>query len=572
MAKKQKNNEINIESLFNEAVREIKKEKIKSFGKGVDVLTFARDFLNVTLYPAQIIILKFLYANSRFNENLRIDDKDMEEIKKWSIDNYWITSGEFSKIKIIEEEKKICKDLVLVLGRRSGKSYLTALIAVYEAYKLLELGDPQKFYGIDSDIRILNVARNEKQAISIIFKQISKFIGRCPYFVGRIGKEKEGELYLLTDKDIEINEAIKQRDGKPLDGSIVIMAGSSNSDALRGYSCSAIIYDEMAHYVDTSGNSSAKEVYNALSRSTGTLAGKGDGRNIVISSPDLKSGFFYEHYERAKRIGSMQLFQIPAQDANPTLTEEYLKGERLKDPDTFSSEFGAEFRAFSGNAFFPPSKIDLAMTKRQSWFKTKNPIYGCEYYMHIDAASSSDNWAILIAHPEWRLNIKTNRKEMNIVEDYSEFWTPKNGEYLNEDEIMDKAILPLIKKFKIVSVSYDHMFSIPQRFKLQNNNIPNRLVSFSGRSKNEMYSTLRDYFIQEKVELCSDDIFLEGELKAILVDYTRVPPKIRKDPKNFEFPNDDLADALAGVVNSMALGPTGRIRLPRTTTAYIGRR
>jgi hypothetical protein len=369
---------------------------------------------------------------------------------------------------------------------------------------------------------------------------------------------------------VEINKQIEERGGKALEGSIVVMAGSSNSDALRGHTCSTVIYDEMAHYVDTSGNSSAKEVYNALSRSVGTLASKGDGRNITISSPDLKGGFFYEHYEKAKRNPSMQVFQIPSKDANPTLTDDYLDGEKMKDPDSFSSEFGAEFRSFSGNVFFPPAKIDLAISKKQPWLKSKTPIHGFEYYMHIDAASSSDNWAILIAHPEWRFNNQTSKREMNIVEDYSETWTPKNGEYLNEDEIMDKAVLPLIKRFKIVAVTYDHMFSIPQRLKLQSNRVPNRLVSFAGRAKNEMYSTLRDLFIQEKIELCNDDTQLEGELKSILVDYSRVPSKIAKDHKNVEFPNDDLVDSLCGVVNSISLGPTGRVKLPRIVTAYMG--
>lgn len=159
---------------------------------------------------------------------------------------------------------------------------------------------------------------------------------------------------------------------------------------------------------------------------------------------------------------------------------------------------------------------------------------------------------------------------MSIVEDYSEIWTPKNGEYLNEDDIMDSVVLPLIKKFKMVSVTYDHMFSIPQRLKLQRNGTPNRLVSFAGRAKNEMYATVRDLFIQEKIELCNDDTQLEGELKSILVDYSRVPPKIMKDRKNTQFKNDDLVDALCGVVNSISLGPTGRVKLPRIVTVHMG--
>lgn len=572
MAKKKMQDLFNPDEIFTEAVKEIKKESINKHGKTVDVLTFARSFLNVSLFPSQIVILKFLYANSRFNRELEITDDDIAEIKSWSIDQHWVFNGDNNKLDVIRDKNNSCMDLVLVLGRRSGKSFITSLISVYEAYKLLELGDPVRFYGVEADIRIINTATNKDQAQDVIFKQIKRFIKRCPYFYGRIGKETEDEIHLLTDKDIEQNKEIARTGGREMTGSVILQAGSSNSKGLRGHTAAMVVYDEMAHFFNTDGKSSSKEVYNALSRSVFDLRAKGDGRNVVISSPDIKSGFFYNHYETAKKLKSMQVFQIPTKDANPRIQEEALRDEYLKDPETFTSEFGAQFRASSGNAFFPYDKIQKAFTKRDDLVRSKRAFRGYDYYMHIDAASSSDNWAVLIAHPVQRFNQSLHAMETVIIEDYSEFWTPKLGEYLDEDEIMDETILPLIKLFKPVSVTYDHMFSIPQRMKLTRTRTPHSLISFAGRQKNEIYSTLRDFIIQERIELCRDDAMLEGELKAIIVDYTRVPPKISKDQNNQDFPNDDLADCLGGVVYSISLGPTGRVRLPRSTVVHTGRR
>ena len=39
-------------------------------------------------------------------------------------------------------------ELVLVLGRRSGKSFLVSAIALYELYRLLSMGHPQSRYGL----------------------------------------------------------------------------------------------------------------------------------------------------------------------------------------------------------------------------------------------------------------------------------------------------------------------------------------------------------------------------------------------------------------------------------------
>ncbi len=569
---KKDNSIFNPEDLFREAIIGIRKEEMSASGKTADIITFAKDILRVNLYPSQEIILKFFYKNSRFNENLEITQEDIEEMQKWSIEQAWIFHGENSKLKSVNEKKKIAKDLILVLGRRSGKTFISSLISVYEAYKLLDLKDPQKFYNIDSDIYIINTAVTKEQALSQIFKQISKFVNRCPYFNGRICKEIDGKIVLYTEADLERIKNIEDGTGKSIEGSVVILSGTSNSPALRGHSAICVVFDEMAHYFNTDGSSSSKEVYNAISRSTLTFAPKDDGRNVVISSPDKKNGFFYDHYERCKDVDTVQVFQIPTVDANPEFTVQMLDDEYLKDPVTAASEFGAIFRTVGGNTYFPPDKIDEAFHKRPNMFLSNKGLRGYEYYLHIDPATSSDNWAILIAHPEWRWNNALKGKECIIVEDYSCFWKPPAGGHLDENEIMDKHILPLCKSFNFVSVTYDNWFSLPQRTKLNEHRIPHSNMAFSGRNKNNMYSTVKDMLIQGRLELCRDDSQLEGEMKAILVDYGGKYPVISKDRNNKEFPNDDMIDCLVGVVYRICQGSTGQTKLPRSVTAFTGRR
>ena len=132
-------------------------------------------------------------------------------------------------------------------------------------------------------------------------------------------------------------------------------------------------------------------------------------------------------------------------------------------------------------------------------------------------------------------------------------------------------IVRLCKKFRVVSVTFDHMFSLSQRNKLRENRINHKLISFAGRSKNEIYQTFKDLLIQGRVELCSDDIPLQDELLSVVVDYGRTPPRIGKDINGLRS-TDDLVDGACGVCHSIMSGATGVTRLPRGVLVDLGRR
>ena len=169
----------------------------KTISKIVDIITFCENqrYLNlvnqkIILRLSQRIILKCFYMGSRYNENLRLTDEE----KQWLIDKnlpYVLSKIErFEKGEI--KDTDLFNHLVLVIGRRSGKTFLCSIIAAYEAYKLLELpgGCPQEYYRLpqDNEIVILNVARSTKQA-KVLFNEIASRIRRGPYFKNRLDTE-----------------------------------------------------------------------------------------------------------------------------------------------------------------------------------------------------------------------------------------------------------------------------------------------------------------------------------------------------------------------------------------------
>ena len=582
-----KQNTFDPETIFSGALTKMKKKDIEDKGKVFDVIDFGEEMLEATFFPSQKIILKFFYAGTRYNEDLRITDEDIEIIKSWSIPQNWLLEGENSKLKKYKKNidnfaknpsMNYFRDLILILGRRSGKSWLSALIMTYEAYKLIGIYDPTKAFNVDNQIYIINTASSGDQARSEVFSQMRKFIARCPIFDGRIYQESSPntktppKIVLLTDADIERNNKLEEAGTNPLPGSVVIQCGNSNSAALRGHSASAVIFDEIAHYVDTNGKSSGNAVYQALSPSVSNLYQFGEGRNIIISSPDKPSGFFYDFFQTAKSEESYLVFQLPTWDANPGYTKEMLEPELKNDKDgRASAEYGAVFRKNAGDNFFPYDLVTKAMNKIDGNYKKEEGLSYINYYMHIDPSRNSDRWAILIAHKERKLDKDLGRYVNFIVEDYSVAIEPVENKYIDPDDVIDNYVLKLANKFKLVSITSDQFFSLEQRKKLLNNKIFYKEISFNGTNKNKLYETTRDFFMKEDIALCNDDKQLEGELKNITIDYSKNPPRINKNTNDTKYPNDDLVDCLCGVVNAMSTGDSGQNRLPKSQLVRTGR-
>jgi len=309
------------------------------------------------LFPVQKFILKLYYSiplSDELPENekdqIRVTDRFGERILHTLTEvqylRYLFDQG---RCNIREQDlTKSRKELVLVLGRRAGKSTISALIAAYEIYKLLARGHPQAHYGIPSgsEIRILCVA-NDKEQASIVYGDMSGYVDEVDYFKSAISGKTQTFLKFQTDQDKKKNKK----------ASIVATFKSSIAKGLRGRGIMAVILDELAFFVDD-GKSSAERVYKAIVPSISQFSpkdpknrrrplGPSDGRVISISSPDAREGFFYRLYQLSLTKGTesanMLMIQAPTWEVNPTLDRSYYEVEFHKDPKSFATEHGAEF-------------------------------------------------------------------------------------------------------------------------------------------------------------------------------------------------------------------------------------
>lgn len=532
-----------------------------------DIMTFVRsprylnfDDLGITLYPMQAIILKCFYRGTVGNEKIALTDEEMALLRR---------TGQEQVIEKYNSGAEF-RELVLVLGRRSGKDFLTAIIALYESMKLLELpgGCPLKYYKLaeGQPIHILTVATASDQA-KILFSEMKVKMQNSPYFHNKVGHMESDKIWLLTPSDKKnirnlLDNGMKQM-AESIKGSIVVMSGHSNSDSLLGKRTYAILLDEVASYKSTGGSASDSRIYAALgpmqadfSRTIG-IDDDGDpikvldSKIISISSPRGESGKLYQLYKSAGEVEQRLAFRLPTWEVNLGITQKLLRKE-FSDMSTvdFAMEYGAQFAGTAGERFISDIYVDRCFELGADWQEPVVGRPGVGYYAHLDPASTSHNYALIVLHIEDRYRVKEDmngvmRKEKvkYFIVDHIKTWKPDVNKAISVFEV-DEYVINLARRFKFTMVSYDDWNSLASVEKLRSKHIPTKITSFRAKYKAKIYQHLEHIMVNEQLVFpgkhrSEDSHLLEGELKCLKRVFTPNSFKIKPDEEAM-IKTDDL--------------------------------
>ena len=465
----------------------------------------------INLYPLQKLVLKVFYRGTPGNEDIYLDEDDLRLIKECDLDN--IENGDF-----IEKfnNRELFRELVLVWGRRSGKDFIVSILALYEAMKLLESpnGDPYGVYGLGpgTPFTILTVANSSAQA-QVLFKEIKDKALRSPYFADKISKDgiTQDTINLLTPVDKKQNDELKRRSLPLTSGSVVIRSGHSNSDTLAGISCFCLLLDEIGLYKQTGGASGGDAIFRTLTptvatyvRRTNVLDENGndmigedgnvlqediyDGKIICISSPRGKEGVFYELYRHSNNVSDRLMCRMPTWKVNPIQTEEALRRmfSHMSDEE-FMMEFGATFSGTAGQSFFPRDFVEAVFSNNLKLKTSGEP--NTKYFMHLDPATSSHNYALTICHKERYINEETGKMDWQIIVDHIKYWSPQPGKPILLREVED-YILAISRRFYLSLVSFDQWNSNESINRLREYGIPAKMTRFTKRYKIMIYDCL----------------------------------------------------------------------------------
>lgn len=560
----------------------------------VDPITFieAPWGLNLKLFPVQRVIIKAHYGmaldDNKYKFPLDIPvpedhpnyDPELVDEDGFYIDRVVVTDFQRGNPKFMTEAGylrflhsegrcnigkvipgKERREMVLSIGRRSGKTLITSCIVAYETYKLLLKGNPQKYYGSSQSnvIQLISVATDRDQA-GLLYREASGHFQKCEYFKTYAANSTQSFATFQTPFDIE--NYGRYSDNPKARYSINVTFRSCVAKGLRGGANIFVALDEAAHFGEK-GQASADEVYQAVEPSTRTFSpkdpnnntrptGENEGRIVMISSPLGKQGLFYKQFTLGfgnnQAADNLLCVQAPTWEVNPTVPAETFVASYLKDPNVFFTEYGAVFS-----------------DRTRGWVENEKDLLDCvnpdlrpkyrapalePHFMGIDVALAGDYSAVAIGHlaPDGK-----------IVLDLVERIKAGEGEFEDYDrlEFDDVAdwLLDFTKRFYIVSGIFDQWLGIPMEQALKKRGITSLESLYHSRQvSSNIYQNFKSLMLDRKIELYDWPLPSASEHSAHISELLELEQEViskyivKVEAPGMEGKHDDMSDAIARMV------------------------
>lgn len=402
-------------------------------------------------------------------------------------------------------KKSTQKEIILQLGKGSGKDLVSSIAFARIAYLLLCLKDPAKYYGKPpgDSIAMLNVAINAQQAKNVFFKYFKQRIRLCPWFNGKWDETADAITF---------------------DKNIFAYSGHSEREAWEGYNFIIVVLDEISGFATenemtgeghTRGKT-ADSIYNMYKASVSSRFPR-NGKLVMLSFPRYKDDFISKRYNDvvadkvteyrthtfkihedladgiedneftiewehdniiSYRESDVFALKRPTWYVNPTISVDDLKQDFIRNPGDSLTRFAC-MPSDAIDAFFKDkNKIDIAFPEtvsgpfNEDWswkpsFRPKNK----PYYLHVDLAYSHDRAAVAMASIHDWVTIKYSSTIQYLVPvvsvDAVRYWTPTRDENVDLEDIK-KFILDIkMSGFKIKLVTFDRWNSLAYRDQLK---------------------------------------------------------------------------------------------------------
>lgn len=210
------------------------------------------------------------------------------------------------------------KESYCIISRRGGKSFTSALIAVYlscfkDWSKSLTTGERGSIF----------IIANDKSQAKIVKNYVSGILNSQPTFRKLIRKDLSYEIELTNGVDICIK--------------------TSNFRSVRGWTLLACILEEIAFFRSDFSANPDVELLNAIRPALATVE---DSLLLGISTPYSRSGVLYEqHKAHYGKSGGAFIWKARSQQMNPTLDKNIIKQAKIDDPQRAAAEWESEFRS-----------------------------------------------------------------------------------------------------------------------------------------------------------------------------------------------------------------------------------
>jgi hypothetical protein len=467
--------------------------------------------------------------------------------------------------------KKYTKnEIILKLGKGSGKDFTSTVAVAYIVYKLLCLKDPARYYGKPSGdaIDIINVAINAAQAKNVFFKGFKTKIEKSPWFAGK--------FYAKADS-IEF------------DKTITVYSGHSERESHEGLNLLVAVLDEISGFAQEvgTGNDQGKTADNIYKAFRGTVDSRFPdlGKVVLLSFPRYQGDFISKRYDDvilekevverthtfimnpdlpadqegnsldikwdedhilAYRIPGVFALKRPTWEVNPTRKIEDFKVAFYTDMGDAMMRFLCT-PTFSSDAFFKQrDKVQNAMTLRnpldgsRRFEETFKPDPTKRYFVHADLAQKHDKCAVAIAHVDKWVNIQVIKDYQQVapivVVDAVAYWEPRVEGPVDLSEV--KQWIQNLRRigFDIGMVSFDRWQSFDIQNELKAVGMRTETVSVAKKH----YEDMAMLIYEERLAMPMIDLLFEELTELKIMNNNKVDHPRKK--------SKDLADAVCGAI------------------------
>ena len=468
-------------------------------------------------------------------------------------------------------EKYTKSEIIMQLGKGSGKDFTSTVGCAYLVYKLLCLKDPSRYFGKPTNdaIDIMNVAINAQQAKNVFFKGFRSKIEGSPWFAGKFSPPKIDSI--------------------EFDKAITVYSGHSERESAEGLNLMLAILDEISGFAmeSASGNDQAKTADNIYKAFRGSVDSRFPdfGKVVLLSFPRFKGDFISTRYEDviaeketivrthefivnptlseddpnnkfsiewdedviySYKIPGAFALKRPTWEINPTRKIEDFKISFFTDAadalmrfacmPTTSSDAFFKNREKLGAAFKKHNPIDLSKRIEESFV----PDPDVTYYIHADLAQKHDKCAVSIAHVDKWVSVQSFNDYEQIVPfvvvDAIVYWEPKKEGPVDLSEVKNWIINLRRLGFSLGLVTFDRWNSFDIQRDLKSVGINSETLSVAKKH----YEDLSMLIYEERVVLPQIDLLLEEMQELRIMNNNRVDHPRKK--------SKDLADAMCGSV------------------------
>ena len=467
--------------------------------------------------------------------------------------------------------KKYTKnEVILQLGKGSGKDFTSTVACSYIVYKLLCLKDPARYFGKPSGdaIDIINVAINAQQAKNVFFKGFKTKIEKSPWFAGK--------FYSKADS-IEFDHAI------------TVYSGHSERESHEGLNLLLAVLDEISGFAQEVGTGNdqgktADNIYKAFRASVDSRF-PDLGKVALLSFPRFPGDFISQRYDDviaekevvtkyhkfimnpdlpedsagnsleiswdedtiiSYKFPGMFALKRPTWVVNPTRKVDDFKLAFYTDIGDAMQRFAC-VPTFASDAFFKQrDKVQNAMSIRnpldtfRRFEETFKPDPDKIYYVHADLAQRHDKCAVAIAHVDKWVNIQVIKDYEQVapvvVVDAVAWWEPKIEGPVDLSEV--KQWIQNLRRlgFNIGMVSFDRWQSFDIQNELKAVGMRTDTVSVAKKHYEDMAMLIyEERLVMPTIDLLFEELTELKIMKGNRVDHPRKSSK-------------DLADAVCGAI------------------------